>query len=249
MTADVASSRWRSWPALTRAAAESMLATSRGLPLEQARLAARTAHAATSFSPLQPAATEADVARLQARLREVVDAVGWPESPSDATANLADRQIGRVLVDEMALTPVAARDPMLWAFLALVALPDVALWRWRDAPSDRFLDLEHHVFGRLWWRETVLGDAWHAIDDEAALVDADLAAIFRRRELVANHEVARVIVGVVATSGPSGDERSARLQSGLRDLMHLTPIVDLDALRPGDLEAVIRLCLQGERLG
>jgi hypothetical protein len=249
MTAGAASTRWRSWPVLTRSVADAMLAAIRGLPLEQARLAARTTNPATSISPLHRAATDADVARLQARLREVVDAAGWPESPSGPAADTADRRIGRVLVEEMALMPVAARDPMLWAFLALVALPDVALWRWRDAPGARFLDLEQHVFGRLWWRETVLGEALHAIDDAAALSDADLTAIFRRRELVANHEVARAIVGVATTSGPLGDERSERLQMGLRDLMHLTPLVDLDALHTDDLESVIRLSLQGVRLG
>jgi hypothetical protein len=249
MTVGTGAPRWRSWPVLARSAADALLAAIRGLPLEQARLAARTTHPATSISPLHPAATDADVARLQARLREAVDDAGWPEPPSGGAADLVDRRIGAVLVEEMELTPVAARDPMLWAFLALVALPDVALWRWRDAPVDRFLALEHHVFGRLWWRETVLGEALHAIGDGSALSDADLTAIFRRRELVANHEVARAIVRVAATSGPTGDGRSARLQAGLRDLMHLTPLVDLDALHTDDLESVIRLCLQGSRLG
>jgi hypothetical protein len=234
---------------LSRSAAGALLAAVRGLPLEQARLAARATHPATSISPLHPAATDADVARLQARVREAADDAGWPERPSGAAADVVDRRIGHVLVEEMEVTPVAARDPMLWAFLALVALPDVALWRWRDAPVDRFLDLELHVFGRLWWRETVLGEALHTTDDGAALSDADLTAIFRRRELIANHEVARAIARVATTSGLSGDGRSGRLQSGLRDLMHLTPVVDLDSLHVDDLESVIRRCLQEERLG
>jgi hypothetical protein len=152
------------------------------------------------------------------------------------------------LVEEMALTPVAASDARLWAFLALVALPDVALWRWRDAPTDRFVGLEQHVFGRLWWRETVLGSVLHQPAEGFALTDHDLTAIFRRRELTANHQVARVIARVVAESGPTGAERSERLQVGLRHLMHLTPRVDLDALHPADLESVIRLSMRREAL-
>lgn len=227
------------WPTLPRSTAEALLESVRALPLEAARLASRASHPSMVVPAGQPLVTEVEVTTVQARLRDVVDAAGWPRPPVGAAADAVDRRLGRVLVEDMGLTPVAARDPMLWAFLALVVVPDVALWRRRDADAASLLDLDRHVLGRLWWRETTLGEALHGSDDAAAPTDDELTALFRRRELVANHDVARAIVVALTASGPASDGRSARLRDALRDLLHLTPVVDLDALAPDDLDAVL----------
>lgn len=54
----------------------------------------------------------------------------------------------------MRIAPAEAAAGDVWAFLALIVLPDVAHWRYPNPPGDRVLgsDLTRHVFGRMWWR-------------------------------------------------------------------------------------------------
>uniref|UniRef100_UPI003FA793CD DUF6339 family protein n=1 Tax=Streptomyces sp. GSL17-113 TaxID=3115365 RepID=UPI003FA793CD len=72
-------------------------------------------------------------------------------------------KVAAALHTNMRLVPAEAASGDVWAFLALVLLPDVAYWRYPKPPGDRILgtDLTRHVFGRMWWRAQLV----HSSDD------------------------------------------------------------------------------------
>jgi hypothetical protein len=239
----------RAWPLLPTSAADAQIDALEGIPLEQARLAARVSHDAAASPRRRARVDVVDVEQLQADVRAVADAAGWPAAPSSADADTVDRELGRVFVERMGVTPVDASDLRMWDFLALVALPDVALWRSRRATLRRAVDPEDHVFARLWWREYVLADAMRPPPGADALTDAELTALFRRRDLVADPAVARALARCTIASGPADDRRIERLQAALRALLHTMPIIDVDSLGPAALDALVRTSLQGGEPG
>ncbi len=96
----------------------------------------------------------AQLHELRAGVVDLAKRAGFPDD-SDRTRNADfDLRLAALLHAEMGMVPAEAASRDVWAFLALVLLPDVAFWRYPQPPKDRVLgtDLTRHVFGRLWWR-------------------------------------------------------------------------------------------------
>jgi hypothetical protein len=219
----------RAWPRLPRTRALELQLALMGTPLEQARLAGRLAHPSTSADETYDVAAQEDIARLQADLRAVADDRGWPRSLDGIDTAELDRAWGRVLYRGMAIVPVDASREGVWSFLALVVVPDLARWRF-PGTTERFIGVTDHVFGRLWWREFVLGAELIDGDGHEPLTEPELVALFRRTDLVASRSVAQAIARVVLRSGVFGAERLALMKRLVLELLHLTPGVCLDAL-------------------
>jgi hypothetical protein len=176
---------------------------------------------------------------LQVELRSVGDAAGWPKTIGAKAFASVDRAWGRVLFERMTIAPADAASEGPWSFLSLVVVPDLALWRFPAGGRDRFIGLGDHVFARLWWREFTLGSQIMDGDGHQPLTDEELAVLFRRRDLVANPEVARAIGRAILPLDASGPERLARLKSVLIDLLRLTPGMCLDALGEAELDELV----------
>jgi hypothetical protein len=179
------------------------------------------------------------VDRLAESLRAVADRHGWPNPLDRRIAERVDREWSQALIRENDIPPVVAADDGVWSFLALVALPDLARWRFPEPDADRYIELADHVFGRLWWRATVLGDDLIGGDGREPLSEDELVALFRRRDLVASPPVAQAIARFVVGSSVSGPARLALVKRITLAVLRESPMIELDALSAADLERLV----------
>jgi hypothetical protein len=232
------------WPRLSRGRAARLLASLSTMSTQEARVAARTSHPAAVAARWAEPATESQIAELQRSLRSVADERGWPRRVDDDVAAATDRAWGQVLVERLDLPPSDA-DEAVWAFLAVVVVPDLVKWRFPGAGADRFLDAEHHALGRLWVRDRVLGRELVDGDGYVPLDEDELVALFRRRELVANPRVARAIVRGVLRGVEPGPRRLAQVKTLAIDLLRTMPALCVDVLDDDELDQLVGASLSG----
>ncbi|MEU4707002.1 DUF6339 family protein [Nocardia salmonicida] len=143
------------YPRLLRHRAKPLAAEYKDLgPIE---LETRWSLAESSAVFVATGGTRVDPAKLQLLRDRVVDLAkesGFPQPPDAKQKTSFDLQLAVTLHHEMRISPAEAASGDVWAFLALVVLPDVAHWRYPKPPGDRVLgsDLTRHVLGRMWWR-------------------------------------------------------------------------------------------------
>jgi Family of unknown function (DUF6339) len=103
---------------------------------------------------------------LRSQIRGVASDLGYPDKPIARELNRFDTSVARLLHTQMDVVPAEAAVRPIWAFIALMLIPDVAVWRFPQPPGDRVLatDITRHTFGRLWWRAELLRDNAEATD-------------------------------------------------------------------------------------
>ncbi|GGT91286.1 DNA cytosine methyltransferase [Streptomyces lateritius] len=196
-------------------------------------------------------ATGGDRVRVE-RLRElranVVDLAkhaGFPDA-ADRTRNTEfDLRLAALLHSEMGMVPAEAASRDVWAFLALVLLPDVAFWRYPNPPRDRILgtDLTRHVFGRLWWRAQLVRssgdpDPYSAL---SILGEAAFDQIYARRAaLGGSPHTVRAILHVWKELDLRGRNERETLRDFLKRLLRLAPFVLFDGIDGAALEQELR---------
>ncbi|MFD0687985.1 DUF6339 family protein [Actinomadura fibrosa] len=158
----------------------------------------------------------------------------------------SDLRLARVLHSDMDVVPAEAAYGDVWAFLALVLLPDVAYWRYPNPPGDRVLgtDFTRHVFGRMWWRAQLVHSARDS-DPYAALNVLGEAAFdqiyARRKALGGSPHLVRGILRVCNALDLRGLEERQILRNLLMRLAKgiglMRPLGDVSAssARPVDL--------------
>ncbi|MFE5207399.1 DUF6339 family protein [Streptomyces sp. NPDC056600] len=188
----------------------------------------------------------------ESRLRELREAVmdlakqaGFPDD-SDRIRNADfDLRLAALLRSETGMVPAEAASRDVWAFLALVLLPDVAYWRYPQPPRDRVLgtDLTRHVFGRLWWRAHLVRDP-DAPDPYAALAVLGEAAFdqiyARRTALGGSPHLVRAILRVWKDLDLSGLNERETLRDFLKRLLRLAPFVVFDGVGEQALDEELR---------
>lgn len=166
---------------------------------------------------------------------------GFPDS-SDRTRNAEfDLQLAALLHAEMGMVPAEAASRDVWAFLALILLPDVAFWRYPQPPKDRVLgtDLTRHVFGRLWWRAQLVrspGDSkpYAALE---ILGEAAFDQIYARRAaLGGSPHLVRAILRVWRDLDLRGLNERDTLRDFLKRLLRLAPFVLFDGIEEHTLD-------------
>lgn len=178
----------------------------------------------------------------------VVDLAREADFPRESNRDLRaafDLRLAAVLHAEMDLVPAEAASGDVWAFLALVLLPDVAYWRYPMPPGDRILgtDLTRHVFGRMWWRAQLV----HAADDPdpyAALKilgEAAFDQIYARRKALGGspHLVKAILRVWNGLDLRELDERET-LRDFLKRLLRLAPFVLFESLSDQALDVELR---------
>jgi len=176
---------------------------------------------------------------------------GFPTAPTVAHGSAFDRESARVLYKQCLMVPGEASQRQVWAFLALVLLPDVCAWRWPPDPhlgftADRFkgTDLTRHAFARLWNRAHVLYDP--GVDDPHHLLDVlgenDLDQIMARRSaLAASPALVRAIVRAHREDQSSGSGASQQIfRQSLMRLLRLTAFINLDSASEAELGHLVR---------
>lgn len=184
--------------------------------------------------------TRIDQAKLQLLREIVVDLAkqsGFPLPPDGKQKPTFDLALAVALHREMRISPAEAASGDVWAFLALVVLPDVAHWRYPKPPGDRVLgtDLTRHVLGRMWWRAQLVYDP-SSPDPYSALHvlgEAAFDQIYARRAALGGSP--HLIQSILRTwkqmnlAGPDITERDI-LRDFLKRLLRLAPFVVFEAL-------------------
>jgi hypothetical protein len=178
---------------------------------------------------------------------------GFPLLPNRSAAAEFDLQAARYLHSSMGVAPAEASARDVWAFVALVLLPDVAYWRFYDPDKgmdgDRVLatDITRHVFGRLWWRAQLVHD--RELEEPYAalsiLGESDMDQVHARRiGLGSSPRVVRAILlvwdGVHRSGALAGISAREAFRDYLKMLLRLVPFISFDALDDDLLHAEIR---------
>ena len=182
---------------------------------------------------------------LRSRVLKVAEEAGFPGGGRRADHTEFDLEIARMLHERMGLVPAEAAVRPIWAFLALIVLPDVSYWRYRDPPVDRILgtDITRHVWGRLWWRAHLL-----AVPNETdpyrllgTFNESDFDQIYARRALLGG---SRSVIRALAEVWPSVDKGGFPDRRVLRDvlkrLLRAAAVLEFDALGYASLCEEIR---------
>lgn len=183
------------------------------------------------------------------RLREDVVAVaqraGFPDEGRRQDRVTFDIEVARLLHERCGLVAGEAAVRPIWAFLALVLLPDVSYWRYPRPPGDRVLgtDITRHVWGRLWWRAHLLAlpqqiERYRLLD---TFGEAAFDQIFARRRSIGG---SRAIVRTLAEVWPSVERGSAAERDVLIDVLKRLSrwgaVVEFEALDEDELRRQVQ---------
>lgn len=184
---------------------------------------------------------------LQGGVRALASLHGYPDRGERAVE--FDVSLARLLHESMDVAPAEAASRDLWAFFALVLLPDVAYWRFPSPPGDRILntDITRHVFGRLWWRAELVHDVELADPYEAlgVLGEADFDQVYARRAAIgASPRVVRSLLFVWRELRNDGalatvSDRDA-FRRTLMGILRIVPFLSLNAISDDVLRAELR---------
>lgn len=182
---------------------------------------------------------------LRAHVLTIAEDAGFPDGGRRRSHTDFDRDIARLLHERMGLVAAEASVRPIWAFLALVLLPDVSFWRYREPTADRFLasDITRHVWGRLWWRAhlTATPDETDRYRLIGTFNESEFDQIFARRTALGG---SRTVIRALSEVWPSidlggfGDRRV--LRDVLKRLLRTAPVIEFDALGYADLCAEVR---------
>jgi hypothetical protein len=205
----------------------------------------QTSHSSQYFAATGGSRASTDVlARIRSSVRDIAVDYGFPEEPIGRAVNRFDVSVAEVLHTGMGIVPAEAAVRPIWAFLALMVLPDVAVWRFPNPPKDRVLatDITRHVFGRLWWRAELLRDD---ADPEAPFRLLNVFSernfdqiLARRRSLGGSRELVRALAKEWPTHWIGSNETEV-LRETLKHLMRRGAFQDLFGLPEPLLRAEI----------
>lgn len=202
-------------------------------------------YVATGGARVQPS-------RLQALRDMVIDLAkeaGFPAPPPNDQKAVFDLRLATLLHSQMDIAPAEAASGDVWAFLAVILLPDVAYWRYPPSSDgvlrDRFLgaDLTRHVFGRMWWRAHFVyspeeSDPYAAL---SVLGESEFDQIYARRATLGGRpqlikSILRVWKEIEIRDIP---EREV-LRDFLKRLLRLDPFLVYEALDDSALDTELR---------
>ncbi|MFM9466985.1 DUF6339 family protein [Streptomyces scabiei] len=194
---------------------------------------------------------------LRANVVELAIHAGFPDDSDRARNAEFDLGLAALLHAETGMVPAEAASRDVWAFLALVLLPDVAFWRYPQPPKDRVLgtDLTRHVFGRLWWRAQLVRspDSPEPYSALKILGEAAFDQIYARRAaLGGSPHLVRAILRVWNNLDLAGLNERDTLRDFLKRLLRLAPFVLFDGVTEdalnNELLAVAQESVNAQRL-
>lgn len=184
--------------------------------------------------------TQEELQRLRDDVLEVAGRAGFPDEGRRQDRVTFDLEIAQLLHQRCGLVAGEAAVRPIWAFLALVLLPDVSYWRYPRPPGDRVLgsDITRHVWGRLWWRAHLLAlpqeyERYRLLE---TFGEAAFDQIFARRRSIGG---SRAIVRTIADVWPSVDrgrvpEREVLIDV-LKRLSRWGAVIEFESLDDEDL--------------
>jgi hypothetical protein len=232
------------YPRLPTAAAVSRLAELISLD----GVAALSATAAIEDPRADTYATGAPVpserlATLREAMLECAAKYGFPQrlgTRSEDATNF-DRDASVLLLRQMDVLPADAAQEGVWSFLALILLPDVALWRWPDhggrADYERLIGKPRNVFRRLWWRAYCLGES-----NSAEVFEDEAVAIMERPTIGGDVRLARILADNHLRMARENRDlpRTELLRDVAKRIRRLSVLVTFAALSDDELLTLVR---------
>lgn len=166
--------------------------------------------------------------------------------PVAGFAQSADMQIGRLLFSFGKDSIGDMGHPLVWDFLTLILLPDIAVQRivvgrkeselGRLSMSSRLTGGDRrHVFQRLWRRWSVFGAE---MVESRVLTEDDYVATLERRLTLEQGVVAGRVASAILRSGLVGSARREYTRTLMRNLVALSGVVHIGEDDPDHLDAV-----------
>lgn len=209
--------------------------------LEQLQDRAAFAHRSAVFAATGGRrVTEDELQDLRDRIVKAAENAGFPGEGRRADRANFDLEVAQLLHERSGLVAAEASVRSIWAFFALVLLPDVSYWRYPSPPMDRVIgtDITRHVWGRLWWRAHLLAlpqqvEPYRLLD---AFGEAAFDQIFARRRSLGG---SRALVRALAETWPNIERGGVNDRQLLRDvlkrLLRTSVIVEFEALDEDEL--------------
>jgi hypothetical protein len=179
--------------------------------------------------------TPDELQRLRDDVVAAAERAGFPEEGRRQDRVTFDIEIAQLLHERCGLVAGEAAVRPIWAFLALVLLPDVSYWRYPRPPGDRVLgtDITRHVWGRLWWRAHLLARPQEL--ERYRLLDTFGEAAFdqvfaRRRSIGGSRALVRTLAEVWPSVERGGVPEREVLIDVLKRLSRWGAVVDFEAL-------------------
>ena len=178
---------------------------------------------------------------------DIARAQGFPEPPAQARRSAFDAKCSIYLANQQQLPVCEALRDDVWTFLSACLLPDVVLWRFPSAPTERFRGGIRNVFQRLWLRGQIFDrsaehpDRWELLD---ILSEDAMVQITERPSIGADAELASAIAEVwLRVSNEVGINRMEGLtRRAIRNIRIINVTRNLAALDRNALEAAIGQC-------
>lgn len=201
---------------------------------------------ATGGTPVTPQQLEGLRNAVLAKVREH----GFPGGNRRDTPK-SDADVAVILRNRMDMTASEAAAAGVWEYLTCILMPDIVIWRWRNAAGggislDRFVAGRRNNFHRLWWRAYVLAGHMStpdALQQLAFLTEDDTVATLERPNLFGNLRVMRTYYDEFRTAvekeklnGPREDvNRDAH-----KRLLRVAAVRALESLSDDNLRAEVR---------
>ncbi|GJF03421.1 DUF6339 family protein [Pseudonocardia sp. D17] len=184
--------------------------------------------------------TEDELQDLRDRIVKAAEYAGFPGEGRRADRANFDLEVAQLLHERSGLVAAEASVRSIWAFLALVLLPDISYWRYPRPPADRVMgtDITRHVWGRLWWRAHLLAlpqqvDRYRLLD---AFGEAAFDQIFaRRRSLGGSRALVRALAEAWPVIERGGVNDRQLLRDVLKRLLRTSAVVEFEALDEDEL--------------
>lgn len=239
----------RLYPRLPAALARELALEERTLDLATLEKRAQLEHPAAVYAPTgPPRVTRTELAKIRDAIKAAAMDAGYPRTSADRGG--FDAVSGRILHEQMDLSPAEASHQGVWTFLSCVMLPEVVRWRFPGDDGitnpDRFLGGKRAVrntFGRVWWRGQVL----RLSDDSAPyrlldlLGEDELVQIMERPNLAGSSQLAVQVARsfLIALESGAGVTRSELLRDAMKRLRRLAPFVSFDALEQEQVQQLV----------
>lgn len=228
------------YPRLRRTAALEVLEGIGSMSPRELRLQASTSHPAVEYYPTGNRVGEDRLEAVAAAVRAQADDLGFPDLPGTTRQGRFDRAMPALLYRQMHIVPADAARESVWSFLALVLLPDVAVWRFPQRTAERMIGRPRNVFRRYWWRARSLGV--NPGDPASELGEDQLVQVMERPSISGSRKLARsfaqTVLQAAAVTPDVGIEPLMR--DAAKRLVRLTPFVCFEALPDGALRSQLR---------
>jgi hypothetical protein len=231
------------YPELPGPVAEGLIVRLASLSLEEARQESNIWHPAAIYAATGGNRADSKaLMRLQKMMRDTAQQHGYPDQPNARQKRDFDAASGKLLHQEMYITPSAASRAEVWNFMACVLLPDIVRWRFPGDDNvtsrERFQGKSRglrNTFGRVWWRAYILYQP--GAESPYGLLERfgedELVQIMERPGIAGSPVLAKQIChSFLETCQTNGkiSNTSELWRDAMKRLRRLLPLISFDAL-------------------